>query len=53
MVVSSLAIVPTNAPNWFDRGTTVLVLVAGFLMVMLGTWELIGSTRRPDRYERQ
>jgi hypothetical protein len=45
------AIVPTNAPNWFDRGTTMLVLVAGFLIVMLGAWELIGSTRRPDKRE--
>ena len=45
------AIVPTNAPNWFDRGTTVLVLVAGSLIVMLGAWELIGFTRRPDKHE--
>lgn len=45
------AIVPTNAPNWFDRGTTVLVLIAGILIVMLGAWELIGSTRRPDKRE--
>jgi hypothetical protein len=45
------AIVPTDAPNWFDRGTTVLVLVAGIFIVMVEAWELIGSTRRPDKRE--
>jgi hypothetical protein len=43
------AIVPTDAPNWFDRGATVGVLIAGFGLVMLAVWELIAATRRPDR----
>jgi hypothetical protein len=43
------AIVPSNAPNWFDRGATVAVLIAGLLVVILGAWELIRSLRRPDR----
>ena len=45
------AIVPSNAPNWFDRGTTVAVLVGGVAMVLLSAWELIGLTRRPDHRE--
>ncbi len=45
------AIVPTDAPNWFDRGATVGVLVAGFGIVILALWELIAATRRPDMRE--
>jgi hypothetical protein len=45
------AIVPTDAPNWFDRGATVGVLVAGFGLVLLAVWELIAATRRPDMGE--
>ncbi len=46
------AIVPTNAPSWFDRGTTIAVLVAGLLVVLLSAWELISSPRRLKRCER-
>ncbi len=43
------AIVPTNAPNWFDRGATVGVLMGGVAMGMFAVWELVAGMRRPDR----
>ncbi len=43
------AIVPTGAPNWFDRGATAGVLIAGVGIVLMAGWELIAATRRPDR----
>lgn len=42
------AIVPTDAPNWFDRGATMGVLIAGLGLLILAAWELITATRRPD-----
>jgi len=45
------AIVPSSAPNWFDRGSTVTLLVSGIALGILVVWELIKSLRRPDSSE--
>ncbi len=41
------AIVPTDAPDWFDRFATAWALVGGAVLVVLALWELFGPVRRP------
>jgi hypothetical protein len=42
------AIVPTDAPGWLDRATTVLAVVVGVGAVGVALWELFGSSTRRE-----
>lgn len=44
------ALIPSDAPGWFDRFATTLALVAGVGLALLALWDLFGRTvptRRP------